>query len=181
MDLMIFILDLVSLELIMSLQQLGRLEALLSTLGVARSDLSVSILALSSFESLLPLQSLSRPGFLVSALDLFHADSSVFIQSFTHLDFSSFIFDLVSLDFLPSLKAASCLEFAAVLLGMSRVGSVFPLLVLDAGHLDSSLPLRSPARLELALLMLVPGHVGRSNLNVLVAVSVELNHELCGQ
>eukprot|EP00435_Cladocopium_sp_Y103_P006993 s1323_g2.t1 len=156
LDLLVLILDLISMEFTTPLRQLGCLEPVVSILGLARFDLSVSLLGMSLFEPSLPSQSLSKPDAFIFILDFFHVDLPVFPQGFACFDSSSSIFNCISSDFSPSLRSISHLGVPSPALGPARLGPVSSPSVVAAAQLGASSSLRSRGRLEVVLPALVP-------------------------
>lgn len=122
-------------------------------------------------------------GFPIFLLGEAHLESLFFAQSFSHLGVFTSIFDSASLGFVSSMRSFVRPDFAASLLGPSRLGLVFPMLVMDMNQLDLVLlfksfthvdslipvfdfsevdfllPLRSLAQMGLTSLVLLVSHI----------------------
>ena len=126
----LFVLDFSKVDPSLLLHQIARVGLTLSLCGLSRLGPFVPVLDLAKLDLLLPLRSSACPGPLVLILDSGHPDFSAFIRDFARLEFS-----------VPTL-------------GISRADFVSFLPLIDRTHLDPSMPLRSPACLESAVLLL---------------------------
>ena len=92
------------------------------------------------FVSSLPVVDKACLGFSLSSRSSACQEPFSFAPSFAHMELP------------PFLRSSACLEPATSLSGLSRFDSISFLLVLSSTDLDLSLPLRSHARLDLAMI-----------------------------
>lgn len=138
-------------------------EPLLSLKSWSYAGLVVPVLDFLHLGLVSLLQGFGRCGFLASASscarsgsmmpisDSLHPDLVPFLQSFSKMGFVMPTLDFLHLGLLPFARSYICIGFALSVIGLTRVGFVFALSVLDSTWSGSSLSVRSLSQFDLAM------------------------------
>ena len=157
------------------LQSLSYIASLLLVLSVARCDFSMSlldsatlsfpvsakslgrfgsatlILDLANLEFSAPLRSHACAGSTLFVLDFFHSDLPSFARSYFRIAFFVSVCDFSHSDSQLLLRMFSKLDSAVLVFGLSRLGSISSMPVVDSVHLGLTTLLRSTTKIEFVL------------------------------
>ena len=122
--------------------------------GACRPELPPPALDYTLLGVSLSLRGHAYSGSSLSALDHAHLGSFLLAKSSCQLGLSPSVPDSLHPGVAPSMQSSVHLELLVPVLGLTRLGPVFPLLVTESAHLDAFLALRSMGQLDVALLVI---------------------------
>ena len=150
------------LGLFLFVHSLACLELVMSVLDSLHLGLPLSPQSFGQLTSAFFTVGLSRSGsvFVLSVIDTVHFGLSLLVRKFARLESAVLPLDLLHLAFSMSVQGSAWQGFSVLIWGLSRVGLVSSLPVLDDAHLDSMSLMRSLGQLNLALSVLDFLHLG---------------------
>eukprot|EP00435_Cladocopium_sp_Y103_P024796 s154_g6.t1 len=150
------------LGLFLSAHSLACLELVMSVLDSLHLGLPFSPQSFCQITSAFFTVGLSRSGsvFVLSVIDTVHFGFLLLVRKFARLESAVLPLDLLHLAFSMSVQGSAWQGFSVLIWGLSRVGLVSSLPMLDNTHLDSLSLMRSFAQLSLSLSVLDFLHLG---------------------
>ena len=141
------------LGLFLSVHSLACLELVLSVLDSLHLGLPFSPQGFGQLASAFFTVGLSRPSsvFVLSVIDTVHFGLSLLVRKFAQPESAVLPLDLLHLAFSMSVQGSAWQGFSVLIWGLSRVGLVSSLPLLDNTHLDSMSLMRSLGQLNLSL------------------------------
>ncbi|CAE7356383.1 unnamed protein product [Symbiodinium sp. KB8] len=133
------------------LRNVGRFGLSVVVAGSVRLDVSLSILDVGLLGFTVFARCAGRPEAALSTHDYACFGSLPLVQSLVCLDFLLIVADVTNSGSSPAIRSLGCLGPTASASGLACAGLVSPLSASESSVLDSSVPLRSPAKLGTAM------------------------------